>query len=88
MATSHNGGSRVQLNSRLLIGGAVLVGVAGVVGATGMLLAGIAFTSAGRQWVRGLDRPPRETAKVMANRFAAATSAGAKAWRSEATFGR
>jgi hypothetical protein len=88
MATNDDEGARVQLNRRLLIGGAVLVGVAGVVGATGMVLAGVAFTSAGRQWVRGLDRPPSETAKVMAKRFAGATSAGAKAWRSEATLGR
>jgi hypothetical protein len=88
MRTTDNGGQHIQLDKRLLMGGAVLVGAAGVLGATGMILAGVAFTSAGRQWVRGLDRPPRETAKVMASRLAAASSAGAKAWRSEATLGR
>ena len=88
MKTTDNGRQHVQLDKRLLMAGATLVGVAGVLGAIGMVLAGVAFTSAGRQWVRGLDRPPSETAKVMAKRFAGATSAGAKAWRSEATLGR
>lgn len=88
MATKNNGAPGVQLNNRLLIGGAVLVGVAGFVGATGLVLAGVAFTSAGRQWVRSLDHPPSETARTMANRLVAATSAGTKAWRSEATLGR
>lgn len=85
--STRNGQPRVQLDRRLLVGGATLVGVAALVGGVGMVLGGAALSSAARQWVRGLDRPPSETAKVMLGRARAATAAGTKAWQSEAAFG-
>lgn len=88
MSTNRDSKPRIQLDRRLLIGGAGLVTLGGVVGGIGMILAGIAFSSAAKQWVRGLDRPPSETAKVMLGRAKAATAAGTKAWQSEASFGR
>lgn len=88
MNTSRDGHPRVQFDRRLLIGGATLLGVAGLAGGIGMILAGVAFSSAARQWVRGLDRPPSETAKAVLGRAKAATAAGTKAWQSEAAFGR
>lgn len=88
MSTNRDSKPRIQLDRRLLIGGAGLVTLGGVVGGIGMILAGIAFSSAAKQWVRGLDRPPSETAKVMLGRAKAATAAGTKAWQSESAFGR
>jgi hypothetical protein len=88
MGTSRDGSPRVQLDRRLLIGGATLVTVGGLVGGVGMILAGVAFSSAAKQWVRGLDKPPSETAKAVLGRAKAATAAGTKAWQSEAAFGR
>jgi len=85
--STRNGQPRVQLDRRLLIGSATLVGVAGLVGGIGMVLGGVALSSAAKQWVRGLDRPPSETAKVILGRAKAATAAGTKAWQSEAAFG-
>ena len=85
MAMSQHNESPVHLDRKLLLGGAVLVGVGSVIGATGMVLVGVAFASAARQWARReLDRPPSETARGMTKRVRAATSAGTKAWRSAA----
>jgi len=82
-----NGHPRVQLDRRLLITSATLVGIAGLVGGVGMVIGGVLLSSAAKQWVRGLDRPPSETAKAVLGRAKAATAAGTKAWQSEAAFG-
>ncbi len=59
MAMSQHNEPPVHLDRKLLVGGAVLVGVGSVIGATGMVLVGVAFASAARQWARReLDRPP------------------------------
>jgi hypothetical protein len=51
-------------------------------------LAGVAFSSPRTSVDSFVGRPPSETASVVANRLVAATSAGTKAWGSEATLGR
>lgn len=88
MSTNRESKPRIQLDRRLLTGGAALVTLGGLIGGVGMILAGVAFSSAAKQWVRGLDRPPSETAKVVLGRAKAATAAGTKAWQSEAAVGR
>jgi hypothetical protein len=72
----------VQVNQGLVVGGVVLVGLGGLLGATGIMLLTTAIVSAARRWMRQLERPPRETARLRWEQAKAATSAGAEAWRS------
>jgi hypothetical protein len=71
----------IQLNRRLIAGGGVLIGIGGLLGFTGMLLVGSAIISAARQRVNQLEQPPSELAKLKWQQARAATTAGAKAWR-------
>ena len=76
-------GSRgdLQLSRRRIAGGGVLIGIGGLLGFTGMLLVGSAIVSAARQRVNQLEQPPSELAKRKWQQARAATTAGAKAWR-------
>jgi len=71
----------VQLNRRRIAGGGVLIGIGGLLGFTGMLLVSAAIISAARQRVNQLEQPPSELAKRTWQQARAATTAGAKAWR-------
>lgn len=64
------------------MGGGVLIGTGGLLGFTGALLLSSAVVSATRRWVNQLDQPPSELAKLKWRQTRAATTAGAKAWRS------
>lgn len=72
----------VQVNQGLVVGGVVLIGLGGVLGFAGTMLLSAAVVSATRRWLRQLEHPPSETAKLRLQQFRAATSAGAEAWRS------
>ena len=71
----------VQLDRRRIAGGGVLIGIGGLLGFTGMLLVSSAILSAARQRVNQLEQPPSELAKRTWQQARAATTAGAKAWR-------
>jgi hypothetical protein len=71
----------VQLNRRRIAGGGVLIGIGGLLGFTGMLLVSSAIVSAARRRVNQLEQPPSELAKRTWQQARAATTAGAKAWR-------
>jgi hypothetical protein len=73
----------IRPNRGLLVGGGVLVGVGGLLALSGALLVGTALVSASRRWMRALEQPPSEIAKIKLRQARAATSAGAKAWQSE-----
>jgi hypothetical protein len=81
MATNGRAFSKIQVNTSLLAGGAVLAVFGSFLVILGLLLAGTSFFSAIRQWVRALDRPPNETAKLRFQQLRTAASAGAKAFR-------
>jgi hypothetical protein len=74
-----NGAAR--LNQGLVVGGAVLIGLGGLMGLTGALLLSSAVVAATRRWIRQLERPPTEIARLKFQQARAATSAGASAWR-------
>ena len=59
----------------------MLIGIGGPLGFTGMLLVGSAIVSAARQRMNQLEQPPSELAKRTWQQARAATTAGAKAWR-------
>jgi hypothetical protein len=71
----------VQLDRRLIAGGGVLIGIGGLLGFAGMVLVSSAIVSAARQRVNQLEQPPSELAKRIWQEARAATTAGAKAWR-------
>ena len=71
----------VQLDRRRIAGGGVLIGIGGLLGFAGMLLVSSAIVSAARQRVNQLEQPPSELAKRTWQQARAATTAGAKAWR-------
>ena len=72
----------IRLDRRLVMGGGVLIGTGGLLGFTGALLLSSAVVSATRRWVNQLDQPPSELAKLKWRQARAATTAGAKTWRS------
>jgi hypothetical protein len=71
----------VQLDRRLIAGGGVLIGIGGLLGFAGMVLVSSAIVSAARRRVNQLEQPPSELAKRTWQQARAATTAGAKAWR-------
>jgi len=82
VVTSEAPPAGIQVSQGLVVGGVVLVGLGGILGATGIMLVTTALVSATRRWMRQLNRPPRETARLRWEQAKAATSAGAEAWRS------
>jgi hypothetical protein len=71
-----------RLNRRLVVGAGVLIGTGGLLAFTGVLLLSSAVVSATRQWVKQLEQPPSELAKLKWRQARTATTAGARAWRS------
>jgi hypothetical protein len=77
----------IQLDRRRITRGGALVGIGGLLGFTGIALIGSALVTATRQWIRELDQPPSELAKLRWQQAKAATAAGAEAWRSSVPAG-
>jgi hypothetical protein len=75
---------RKEFNSsrKLLMAGGVLVGVGGLLASAGVLLLSSATVSATRRWMKQLERPPTEIARLKWQQARVATTAGARAWRS------
>lgn len=59
----------------------ILIGAGVVLWLAGVLLGSAAVASAAKQWIRQLDQPPKELAKMNWQRFKSAKSAGTEAWR-------
>jgi hypothetical protein len=81
MATNGSAFTKIQVNKSLLAAGGVLAVFGSFLVLIGLLLGGISVFSAFRQWVRAMDRPPSETAKIRFQQLRVAASAGAKAFR-------
>jgi hypothetical protein len=70
-----------QLRSGPLITGAALVGAGALVAMAGFAIGGSHLLSATRQWVREMEVPPGELAKLKWAQAKAAATAGAAAWQ-------
>jgi hypothetical protein len=70
-----------ELNSGPLITGAVLVGIGAVVAAVGMAVAGTHVVGATRAWIKELETPPGELARLKWEQARSAASSGANTWR-------
>ncbi|MGW4892619.1 hypothetical protein ACWEQL_10190 [Kitasatospora sp. NPDC004240] len=83
MANTDSFFSGFQVNRPLLVGGAVLTGVGALCGLTGTMMVCAALASAGRGWMRRMDRPPAEMAHRALHEAKVASTAGWEAWRAE-----
>ena len=81
MANSYKVSSAPQVHSGPLVTGASLVVAGGLLALTGMLIGGGHLYTAIRRWVRDMDVPPSELAKLKLAQAKAAASAGADAWQ-------
>ncbi len=81
MSNGENGKSGPQFRSGPLIVSAVLVGAGTLIVLSGLAVGGGYIASATRQWVREMEVPPSELAKMKWAQARAAVSAGASAWQ-------
>jgi hypothetical protein len=81
MSNGENGKSGPQFRSGPLIVSAVMVGAGTLIVLSGLAVGGGYIASATRQWVREMEVPPSELAKMKWSQARAAVSAGASAWQ-------
>jgi hypothetical protein len=80
-ASSDQSGSWPQLQSGPLIAGGILIGIGGVIAVTGLAIAGTHVAAATRSWIRELEVPPSELAKLKWEQAKTAAVSGASTWR-------
>jgi hypothetical protein len=76
-----------QVKSGSLILGAALIGASCVLGLTGMTICGSTVIGATRRWIKQMDVPPSELARLKWSQAKAATAAGTNAWQNGVTTG-
>jgi hypothetical protein len=83
MANSYkvSSSSAPQVHSGPLVTGAALVAAGGLLALAGMVIGGGHLVTALRRWVKDMDVPPSELAKLKLAQARAAASAGADAWQ-------
>jgi hypothetical protein len=81
MANTNNGSNWPQVRTGPLVTGGALVAVGGVIALAGLVLGGTHMIAATRRWIREMDVPPSELAKLKLAQARAAASAGADAWQ-------
>jgi uncharacterized protein (DUF1786 family) len=70
-----------QVHSGPLITGGALVAAGGLLALAGVVIGGGHLVTAIRRWVRDMDVPPSELARLKLAQARAAASAGADAWQ-------
>ncbi len=70
-----------QLSSGPLITSAVLVGVGTFIALSGLALGGSHLMAATRRWIREMEVPPSELARLKYAQAKAAVAAGSSAWQ-------
>jgi hypothetical protein len=81
MSNGENGKSGPQFRSGPLIASAIMVGAGTLIVLSGLAVGGGYIASATRQWVREMETPPSELAKLKWAQARAAAKAGASAWQ-------
>ncbi len=74
-------GTWPELQSGPLIAGGVLIGIGAVVGLVGLAVAGGHVVAATRAWVRELEIPPSELARLKWEQAKTAAATGVSTWR-------
>lgn len=70
-----------QVRSGPLMVGGILIGIGAVIALTGMAVAGTHVAAATRSWMKGLDTPPDQLARLRWEQAKTAVAAGADSWR-------
>jgi hypothetical protein len=70
-----------QLESRPLLAGGILVGIGAVVALAGLTVAGSHVVAATRAWVKELETPPSQIARLKWEQAKTAAVSGANTWR-------
>ncbi len=81
MSNGENGKSGPQFRSGPLIVSAVMVGAGTLIVLSGLAVGGGYIAAATRQWVREMETPPSELAKLKWAQARSAFAAGASAWQ-------
>lgn len=79
--STQSSNSLPPVRSGPLITGAALVGAGSLLVAAGFIVGSIHLLSATRQWVRAMETPPSELARLKWAQARAAVTAGAGAWQ-------
>ena len=75
------GGAWPQLQSGPLIAGGILIGIGALVALAGVAVAGSHVAAATRAWIRELEIPPSQLARLKWEQAKSAAGTGASAWR-------
>ena len=78
---TQSAGSWPQVNSGPLITGGVLIGIGALVAFAGLAVAGTHLVAATRAWVKELETPPSELARLKWEQAKTAAASGASTWR-------
>jgi hypothetical protein len=70
-----------ELRTGPLITGAALVGAGALIALAGLAVGGSHLVSATRRWIREMEVPPREQARIKWAQAKTAAAAGADAWQ-------
>jgi hypothetical protein len=81
MTSGENGRTGLQLKAGPLMTSAALVGVGGVIVMAGVAVGSSHLTLAVRQWIRDMEVPPSELAKLRWAQAKTAATAAASAWQ-------
>ncbi len=80
-ASSEKSGTLPQFRSGLLIAGAAIVGAGTLMALAGLAIGGSHVLSATRQWIREMEVPPGELARMRWSQAKSAMAAGTSAWQ-------
>ena len=70
-----------EVNSGPLITGGTLIGIGAIVAGVGLAVAGMHVVGATRAWIKELETPPGELARLKWEQAKSAVSSGANTWR-------
>jgi hypothetical protein len=85
MANTAKDSSGLQVRSTPLVTGGALVAAGGVLALAGFVVGGAHLVVAIRQWIKDMEIPPSELAKLKLAQAKAAAAAGADAWHDGST---
>jgi hypothetical protein len=74
-------GNWPQVRSGPLMVGGILVGIGAVIALAGLAVAGTHVAAATRVWMKGLETPPDQLARLKWEQAKTAMAAGAATWR-------
>jgi hypothetical protein len=78
---SQQAGNWPQVQSGPLVVGGILIGVGAVVAMVGVAVAGTHLAAATRAWIKELETPPSQLARLKWEQAKAAAASGAATWQ-------